>query len=137
MARAIRIISVQRGHDPHNHAPMAFGGAGPLHTVRLARELRILTVIIPRSPGILCAMGLLLSDARADFPATRLTPLNTLRRGFTRAYERMHGFAVAGERILCVTFGVNATGLVQRARLTERHGGGHRQDDVPPWPAEP
>ena len=74
MARAIRVISVQRGHDPRDYALMAFGGAGPLHAARLARELDMARVVIPPSPGILCAMGLLLTDLRADFATTRLTP---------------------------------------------------------------
>lgn len=74
MARAIRVISVQRGHDPRRYALMAFGGAGPLHAARLAQELDIKSVVIPRNPGILCAMGLLLTDLRADFAATRLLP---------------------------------------------------------------
>lgn len=77
MAKAIRVISVQRGHDPRAYALMAFGGAGPLHAVRLAQELGMRRVIIPRSPGILCAMGLLLTDLRADFSVTRLLPLET------------------------------------------------------------
>jgi N-methylhydantoinase A len=72
MARAIRVISVQRGHDPRDYTLMAFGGAGPLHAARLARELEIGRVLVPRNPGILCAMGLLLTDLRADFAATRL-----------------------------------------------------------------
>ena len=76
MARAIRVISVQRGHDPRDYALMAFGGAGPLHAARLARELDIARVLVPRSPGILCAMGLLLTDLRADFAITRLLTLN-------------------------------------------------------------
>jgi len=75
MARAIRVISVQRGHDPRDYALMAFGGAGPLHAVRLAQELDIRRIIVPRNPGILCAMGLLLTDLRADFSSTRLMPL--------------------------------------------------------------
>ena len=62
MARAIRVISVQRGHDPREYALVAFGGAGPLHAARLARELEIPRVLVPRHPGILCALGLLLSD---------------------------------------------------------------------------
>jgi N-methylhydantoinase A len=74
MARAIRVISVQRGHDPRDYTLMAFGGAGPLHAARLARELEIKRVLVPRNPGILCAMGLLLTDLRADFAATRLLP---------------------------------------------------------------
>ena len=74
MARAIRVISVQRGHDPRDYTMMAFGGAGPLHAARLAKELDMKRVLVPRNPGILCAMGLLLTDLRADFAATRLMP---------------------------------------------------------------
>jgi len=75
MARAIRVVSVQRGHDPRDYVLMAFGGAGPLHAARLARELDIGRILVPLNPGILCAMGLLLTDLRADFAATRLTTL--------------------------------------------------------------
>ena len=75
MAKAIRVISVQRGHDPRDYTLMAFGGAGPLHAARLARELDIQRILVPRNPGILCAMGLLLTDLRADFATTRLLPL--------------------------------------------------------------
>src|SRR5690606_31077282 len=55
MARAIRVISVQRGHDPRDYALVAFGGAGPLHAARLAKELEMSRVVVPRTPGILCA----------------------------------------------------------------------------------
>jgi N-methylhydantoinase A len=75
MAKAIRVISVQRGHDPRDYTLTAFGGAGPLHAARLAKELDIKRILVPRNPGILCAMGLLLTDLRADFAATRLLPL--------------------------------------------------------------
>jgi len=75
MARAIRVISVQRGYDPRDYTLMAFGGAGPLHAARLAKELEIGRVLVPRNPGILCAMGLLLTDPRADFALTRLRAL--------------------------------------------------------------
>jgi N-methylhydantoinase A len=77
MARAIRVISVQRGHDPRDYTLVAFGGAGPLHAARLAAELDIRHVLVPRNPGILCAMGLLLADLRADFAATRLMALSS------------------------------------------------------------
>ncbi len=76
-ARAIRVISVQRGHDPRDYTLVAFGGAGPLHAARLARELEIGRILVPRNPGILCAMGLLLTDLRADFATTRLHTLST------------------------------------------------------------
>lgn len=74
MAKAIRVISVQRGHDPREYTLVAFGGAGPLHAARLARELEIPRVLVPRYPGILCALGLLLSDLKTNYAQTRLMP---------------------------------------------------------------
>jgi len=71
MTRAIRVISVQRGHDPRSYTLVAFGGAGPLHAARLARELDIPRVLVPRNPGILCALGLLLTDLKTNFAQTR------------------------------------------------------------------
>ena len=76
MARAIRVISVQKGHDPRDYALMAYGGAGPLHAARLARELGISRVIVPPAPGALCALGLLLTDLKADFSQTRRISLS-------------------------------------------------------------
>jgi N-methylhydantoinase A len=76
MVRAIRVISVQRGYDPRDYTLVAFGGAGPLHAARLAKELDIRRILVPRNPGILCAMGLLLTDLRADFAMTRLQTLD-------------------------------------------------------------
>ncbi|MGO7541318.1 hydantoinase/oxoprolinase family protein [Rhizobium ruizarguesonis] len=75
MAKAIRVISVQRGHDPRDYTLMAFGGAGPLHAARLARELDVGRVIVPQTPGTLCALGLLLTDLRSDFAISRLLKL--------------------------------------------------------------
>jgi N-methylhydantoinase A len=72
MAKAIRVISVQRGHDPREYTLVAFGGAGPLHASRLARELDMKRILVPRSPGILCALGLLLTDLRTNYARTRL-----------------------------------------------------------------
>ena len=76
MAKAIRVISVQRGHDPRDYTLVAFGGAGPLHSGRLARELDIPRVLVPRSPGILCALGLLLTDLMTNYAQTRLMRLD-------------------------------------------------------------
>jgi N-methylhydantoinase A len=66
MARALRLVSVQRGVDPGGLALVPFGGAGPLHAGALARELGIRTILVPPSPGILCALGLLVEDLRVD-----------------------------------------------------------------------
>jgi N-methylhydantoinase A len=75
MAKAIRLISVQRGHDPRDYVLMAFGGAGPLHAARLAKELDMSRIIVPLTPGTLCALGLLLTDLRSDFAVSRLMKL--------------------------------------------------------------
>src|SRR5690606_28521259 len=93
MARAIRVISVQRGHDPRDYTLMAFGGAGPLHAARLAKELEIGRILVPRNPGILCAMGLLLTDLRADFATSRIellapAALPALANAFARLDEQ-------------------------------------------------
>jgi N-methylhydantoinase A len=85
MAKAIRVISVQRGYDPRDYTLNAFGGAGPLHAARLARELDIARVLVPRNPGILCATGLLLTDLRADFAATNLQTLAPAAQGLIEA----------------------------------------------------
>ena len=62
MERALRHISVERGHDPRDFALLPFGGAGGLHAVDLARALRIPRVLVPRSPGALSALGVLQAD---------------------------------------------------------------------------
>ena len=72
MVKAIRAICVEKGYAPKEFSLLAFGGAGPLHGVGVARELEISTVIIPPNPGILCAMGLLVADARNDYVRTSL-----------------------------------------------------------------
>jgi N-methylhydantoinase A len=71
MARAIRVVSVQRGYDPRDYTLVAFGGAGPIHAGRLVMELEIPRIIVPLNPGILCALGLLLTDLRSDLSITR------------------------------------------------------------------
>lgn len=72
MAKAIRVISVQRGHDPRDYTLVAFGGAGPVHAARLAAELGMKRILIPRTPGVLCALGLLMTDLRTNYSATKL-----------------------------------------------------------------
>jgi N-methylhydantoinase A len=70
MERAIRVISVERGHDPRRFTLMAFGGGGPLHACAVARALRVPTVMIPAMPGALSAVGILLADAVRDYSRT-------------------------------------------------------------------
>ena len=96
MARAIRVISVQRGYDPRDYCLVAFGGAGPLHASRLARELEIPKVLVPRNPGILCALGLLLTDLRHDLSVSWRLRLDDLAQDeVRRAFERLKTDAAA------------------------------------------
>lgn len=76
IVKAIRTISVERGHDPKAFSLFAFGGAGPLHAVDVAGELGITRIIVPPNPGILCAEGLLTSELMTDFVKTLLAPLD-------------------------------------------------------------
>ncbi len=66
MTRALRVVTVERGIDPREHALLAFGGAGPLHAVAIAEELGIARVIAPRSSGVLAALGLVVAPRRRD-----------------------------------------------------------------------
>lgn len=70
MVRAIRAISVERGHDPRDFTLMPFGGAGGLHAAEVAEELSIRKILVPLSPGILCAEGVAMSDLQEGFVAT-------------------------------------------------------------------
>ncbi len=72
MVGAIRIVSVERGHDPRDFALVPFGGAGPLHGGALARLLGMRTILVPPSPGVLSALGLLVSNMKAEFARTCL-----------------------------------------------------------------
>src|SRR5260221_296627 len=73
MAEVLKIVSIQRGHDPRHFALAAFGGAGPLHAVALASELGISEVICPPIPGAFSALGLIGTDLRRDYVQTLFT----------------------------------------------------------------
>ena len=79
MERALRHISVERGHDPRQFALLPFGGAGGLHAVDLARALRIPTIIVPTAPGALSAVGVLVADVIKD--QSRTVMLNYATKG--------------------------------------------------------
>ncbi|TML45109.1 MAG: hydantoinase/oxoprolinase family protein [Actinobacteria bacterium] len=75
MLRALRVVSVERGHDPREFALVAFGGAGPLHACALADELEIGTVLVPAAAGVLSALGLVASEERHDRVVPYVRPL--------------------------------------------------------------
>ncbi|HET7573390.1 MAG TPA: hydantoinase/oxoprolinase family protein [Gaiellaceae bacterium] len=75
MLRALRVVSVERGHDPRDFALVAFGGTGPLHACALAEELGIEAVLVPHAAGVLSALGLVASDERRDRVVSVVRPL--------------------------------------------------------------
>jgi N-methylhydantoinase A len=121
MLRALRVVSVERGHDPAAFALVAFGGAGPLHACELADELGMRTVLVPEVAGVLSALGLVAADERRDAVRSYLVPLEQagelphegeadlryagqsfeltvplqeeLGEAFHRAHEEQYGFA--------------------------------------------
>ena len=76
MARAVRAVSTERGHDIRKFALCAFGGAGGLHAAELGRDCGIGTLLIPQEPGTMCARGILLSDISMDFVQTLMAGAN-------------------------------------------------------------
>jgi N-methylhydantoinase A/oxoprolinase/acetone carboxylase beta subunit len=78
MEAAIRVVSVQRGHDPRDFALLAFGGAGGLHACDIADSLDIATVLVPEHSGVLSALGMLLADVTKDYSLTILKPTATI-----------------------------------------------------------
>jgi N-methylhydantoinase A len=81
MSGAIRLVSIERGHDPKKFALMPFGGGGALHVGALMREVGLARAIVPRFPGITSAMGCVLADMRHDFVHTINRPLAGLDLG--------------------------------------------------------
>ena len=78
MAEALRIVSVERGHDAREFSLVAFGGAGPVHAAALAEELDIPEVIIPPVPGGFSALGLVATDLRRDWSHTFYSPIESI-----------------------------------------------------------
>jgi len=76
MAGAIRMVSISMGADPRDFALFAFGGAGPLHAVALAKELAVPRVLVPARPGLTNALGCVVADLRHDFVRTLNRPLD-------------------------------------------------------------
>jgi N-methylhydantoinase A len=92
MERAIRLISIERGHDPRDYTLVAFGGAGGLHACGLAAALEIPRVLIPKIPGGLSALGILRADVVKDYSQTilqRASPSNLSDRKLQAAFHRL------------------------------------------------
>lgn len=93
MERALRTVSVERGHDPRRFRLVAFGGAGGLHAVELARALGVAEVLVPPEPGVLSAWGMAVAPIQREVVRTRLVPAEGLRaRDFAGLVEEARAF---------------------------------------------
>ena len=90
MARAVRVMTVERGIDPRELALLAFGGAGPLHACAIAEELDMRRVVVPQASGVLSALGLIVSERRRELVSSELLAGEKLTRGkVTEAVGRL------------------------------------------------
>ena len=114
MINALKLVSTNRGYDPRDFTLVAFGGAGGLHAVELARELAIRKVVIPRAADVFSAWGMLMSDLRRDFFVTRLVPLEAgnapdldslLREIAVAALDQFAAEGVAPDRVRFIRYG--------------------------------
>lgn len=113
MARAIRSVSTERGHDINTFALFAYGGAGPLHAAELAVECGLPKVIIPNEPGTMCARGMLLTDISFDFVRTEIADATQQR--WERICELFDDMVREG------THWLEQEGVVAAKRLYRRH----------------
>jgi N-methylhydantoinase A len=122
MVGAIRLVSVERGHDPRRLALLPFGGAGPLHGPDLAALLGMRAVVVPRNPGVLSTWGLLGAEVRNDYARTSLQkPPDHDRAAAARIYAELEAEAHAW---LAAEGVARAERRVQRlADLRYRHQG--------------
>ncbi len=131
MTGAIRVASVERGHDPRDFTLVPFGGAGPLHGSALARLLGITTILVPPAPGVSSALGLLASNLKTEFSRTCLErpPHYDLDR-IAATYAALEAEAIAWLDAEGVP--PEARRLARQASLRYRHQG---FELVVPWPA--
>jgi len=157
MLRALRVVSVERGHDPRDFALVAFGGAGPLHACALAEELGCQKVLVPESAGVLSALGLVASDSRRDLVRSYVVPLEEagelpnegeaslryrgqsfeltvdlgpeLAERFHRAHEDRYGYADRARQVELVSV---RTATVEPGPPLRLAGGGPRRRHVGP-----
>jgi N-methylhydantoinase A len=127
MLRALRVVSVERGHDPRDFALVAFGGAGPLHACALAEELGCEVVLVPHAAGVLSALGLVAGDERRDRVTSYVRPLSEVsdlpREGEADLRYRGQSFELA------VSIDDDLAAAFHRAH-EERYGYADRERDI-------
>jgi N-methylhydantoinase A len=131
MVGAIRVVSVERGHDPREFSLLPFGGAGPLHGSALARLLGMRTILVPPGPGVLSALGLLVSSLKAEFTRTCLQKAGTFdATAVGRVFGELEGEALAWLDAEAVP--PEARRITWHASLRYQHQG---FELVVPWPS--
>jgi len=100
MERALRLISIERGHDPRDYSLVAFGGAGGLHACDLAEALEMRGVLLPVFPGALSALGILRADVARDFSRTVVLPVSGAAEALRAARPAARALRREGERFL-------------------------------------
>ena len=152
MARALRMISVERGLDPREFALVAFGGAGGMHACAIADELGVRTVLVPRAAGVLSALGLAIADIRRDYVGPLLADVATLDPSWLsagwdslaeRARTDLKGFSAEpdlarladlryqGQSYELTVAGETPAALVEAFHRAHLRRYGHREDDEP------
>ena len=133
MVGAIRLISVQRGFDPRDFVLVAYGGAGPMHANAIARELRIPKVLIPMSPGVTSALGLLVTDIKHEYVQAFLRPLDST--AFSTANSVFHDFETKAREVLTAE-GVSGKNIAFTRSLDMRYVGQFYELRVDSTPAD-
>jgi N-methylhydantoinase A len=99
MEEAIKAISTMRGHDLRDFMLLAFGGAGPVHAGRIARDLGMAGLIVPLYPGVYSAIGLIMSDVKHDYVQSKMQPMEELSPDEVNGmFERLEALAAADLR---------------------------------------
>lgn len=128
MEKAIRVISLERGYDPREFTLFAFGGSGAMHAIFLAELLNIHRVIIPRNPGILSAIGMLLADVIKDYSRTIMRNQSTI--SFNELIRFFDQMAKQGAREL-LDEGLKKNDVILEKYLDMRYAGQSYEIMVP------
>ena len=128
MERAMRVVSVSRGHDPRKFSLLAFGGAGGMHACAIAQRLEISTVIVPRYAGVLSALGMLLADVTKDYSASVLSRCDLVSNA--ELAKRFKPLITAAQRDL-INEGFGKSRQLIQCRLDIRYIGQSYEISVP------
>ncbi|MEW6522746.1 MAG: hydantoinase/oxoprolinase family protein [Bacillota bacterium] len=127
MADAIRVVSIERGHDPRECALIAAGGAGPIHAVKLAEDVGVPLVIVPGAASVFCALGMLESDLKHDYVRTFYSSLGAL--DFDAINGVFSTMEEEGRRTLAAE-GTLAENMIVTRSLDMRYVGQHHEVHV-------